>query len=181
MTCYLFESSSEYIWCTYNVHPWSKNMSENDAGVCLPPNWPLTMPLLLEAQEYKPEEVPWNWLSARAYEIWHKNPFLWQLDASQARLYGQDVVVDVGTGCGKTLCFSLPLSPLNIKAEAAGIATVTVCKETLSHVGSDKLHCANSINSSHFVTCDQHDKIFVSSHHQGWFDCQKILSECPCL
>jgi superfamily II DNA helicase RecQ len=33
----------------------------------------------------------------------------WQLDASQAILCGQDVIVDVGTGSGKTLCFSLPL------------------------------------------------------------------------
>ena len=67
------------------------------------------MPLLSKVRQYKPEEVPRNRLAARAYEIWHKKPFSWQLDASQAILCGQDVVVDVGTGSGKTLCFSLPL------------------------------------------------------------------------
>jgi ATP-dependent helicase YprA (DUF1998 family) len=32
-----------------------------------------------------------------------------QLEAAQAVLYGGDVVLDVGTGSGKTLCFTLPL------------------------------------------------------------------------
>lgn len=67
------------------------------------------MPPVSKVRKYKPEEVDRNRLAARAYEIWHKKPFSWQLDASEAILCGQDVVVDVGTGSGKTLCFSLPL------------------------------------------------------------------------
>ena len=42
-------------------------------------------------------------------------------------------------------------------------------------------YCANSINSSHLVTCDRCDEILVSLHHQGWCDCQKFSSKCPCL
>jgi len=38
-------------------------------------------------------------------------------------------------------------------------------------------YCTNSINSSHPVTCDQHDKILVSSHHWGRCDWQKISSK----
>lgn len=44
-----------------------------------------------ELQKYKPEEVEQNWPTARAYEIWHKMLFLWQLDASQVILCWQDV------------------------------------------------------------------------------------------
>ncbi|KAF8887041.1 hypothetical protein CPB84DRAFT_1627639, partial [Gymnopilus junonius] len=36
-------------------------------------------------------------------------PFRWQLDAAAAILCGKDVVLDIGTGSGKTLYFSLPL------------------------------------------------------------------------
>ncbi|KDQ57975.1 hypothetical protein JAAARDRAFT_112037, partial [Jaapia argillacea MUCL 33604] len=36
-------------------------------------------------------------------------PFTWQVEAAAAVLRGEDVIVDVGTGCGKTLCFTLPL------------------------------------------------------------------------
>ena len=42
-------------------------------------------------------------------------------------------------------------------------------------------YCANSINLLHLMTCDQCNKILVLLHHQGWCDCQKISSECPCL
>lgn len=55
------------------------------------------MPPVSKVRKYKPEEVDRNRLAARAYEIWHKKPFSWQLDASEAILCGQDVVVDVGT------------------------------------------------------------------------------------
>ncbi|KAF8804758.1 hypothetical protein BYT27DRAFT_7225346 [Phlegmacium glaucopus] len=62
-------------------------------------------------------------------------------EATVAILTGNDVVFDVGTGCGKSLCFSLPLlcsqSDISLTAydrsgNAAKISTVAVCKETLS-------------------------------------------------
>ena len=38
-----------------------------------------------------------------------KKPFGWQLDCAKAILEGHDTVLDVGTGNGKTLCFTLPI------------------------------------------------------------------------
>ena len=35
--------------------------------------------------------------------------FAWQLETGAAVLCGEDVIVDVGTGSGKTLSFSIPL------------------------------------------------------------------------
>lgn len=58
---------------------------------------------------YKPGELDRAHLAHCAVEILGKKPFNWQLDAAEAVLCGQDVVLDVGTGSGKTLCFSLPL------------------------------------------------------------------------
>ncbi|KLO10217.1 hypothetical protein SCHPADRAFT_802334, partial [Schizopora paradoxa] len=48
-------------------------------------------------------------LLRKCQDIFKKKPFTWQLEAANAILQGKDVVVDVGTGSGKTLCFSLPL------------------------------------------------------------------------
>ncbi|KIK36561.1 hypothetical protein CY34DRAFT_62828, partial [Suillus luteus UH-Slu-Lm8-n1] len=36
-------------------------------------------------------------------------PFDWQLKAAAAVMEGYNVVLDAGTGCRKTLCFSLSL------------------------------------------------------------------------
>lgn len=60
-------------------------------------------------RKYKPEDVDLNVLAEKASQIYGKQPFKWQLDTALAILCGEDVIVDVGTGSGKTLCFSLPL------------------------------------------------------------------------
>jgi ATP-dependent helicase YprA (DUF1998 family) len=52
---------------------------------------------------YKEEEVSLDEISSRAEAILGKIPFQWQLEAAMAVLCGQDVIVDVGTGSGKTL------------------------------------------------------------------------------
>ena len=64
---------------------------------------------LSKVRRYKPEEIDIKKLVEKADQIFHKQPFEWQLDVPRAVLCGEDVVVDVGTGSGKTLCFSLPL------------------------------------------------------------------------
>ena len=60
-------------------------------------------------RQYKPHEVDRDLLARRSVEVLGKNPFNWQLDACVSVLCGQDVILDVGTGNGKTLVFSLPL------------------------------------------------------------------------
>ncbi|KAJ7858945.1 hypothetical protein B0H14DRAFT_2747781 [Mycena olivaceomarginata] len=56
---------------------------------------------------YKP--ISLDILIARADEILGTKPFTFQLEAAAAVLRGEDIIIDVGTGCGKTLCFTLPL------------------------------------------------------------------------
>lgn len=59
--------------------------------------------------KYKPEEIDIDLLVRRAHEILAAKPFQFQLEVAAAVLRGEDVIIDVGTGCGKTLCFTLPL------------------------------------------------------------------------
>jgi superfamily II DNA helicase RecQ len=58
---------------------------------------------------YKEGEINLDELVTRAQAILQKKPFFWQLEIAEAVLRGEDVIVDVGTGSGKTLCFALPL------------------------------------------------------------------------
>jgi len=69
----------------------------------------LTMPIQSKVHRYKPEEISLDDLAAKAFSILHKKLFVWQLEIALAILCGEDVIIYVGTGSGKTLCFSLPL------------------------------------------------------------------------
>lgn len=62
--------------------------------------------------KYKAEELGDDaraLLKLRAKEQLGVTPFDWQIDAALSILRGEDTVIDVGTGCGKSICFSLPL------------------------------------------------------------------------
>lgn len=48
-------------------------------------------------------------IRAKCQEVFGCKPFLWQCRALEATLKGSDVIIDVGTGAGKTLAFFLPL------------------------------------------------------------------------
>jgi ATP-dependent helicase YprA (DUF1998 family) len=67
------------------------------------------MPVQSKCQQYSPSEINLESISNLAFEELGQRPFRWQLEATAAILTGNDVVLDVGTGCGKSLCFSLPL------------------------------------------------------------------------
>ena len=69
----------------------------------------LAMPIQSKVKQYTANELDLGLISNKAYERLRKRPFQWQLEAAAAILCGKDVVLDVGTGSGKTLCFSLPL------------------------------------------------------------------------
>jgi ATP-dependent helicase YprA (DUF1998 family) len=66
-------------------------------------------PLQKSVRIYKPEELDHKHLTARTKEILRKVAFAWQIEIGAAALCGKDVIVDVGTGCGKSLPFSIPL------------------------------------------------------------------------
>lgn len=81
------------------------------------------MPVLSKVQRYKTRDLDLDKLAEKAQQILHKKPFLWQLEVADAILCGEDVIIDVGTGSGKTLCFTLPL--LADGAESDIILTVS--------------------------------------------------------
>ena len=67
------------------------------------------MPIQSKCKQYSASEVDLEYISILALEELGQRPFRWQLETTMAILTGNDVVLDVGTGCGKSLCFSLPL------------------------------------------------------------------------
>lgn len=58
---------------------------------------------------YKPEDIDCKGLAAQTKTVLDKVAFAWQIEIGAAVLCGEDVIVDVGTGCGKSLGFSIPL------------------------------------------------------------------------
>ena len=67
------------------------------------------MPTQSKCQQYASTEISLETISNLSFEELGQRPFRWQLEATVAILTGNDLVLDVGTGCGKSLCFSLPL------------------------------------------------------------------------
>ncbi|KAJ6466758.1 hypothetical protein DFH09DRAFT_1112127 [Mycena vulgaris] len=84
--------------------------SQNDPG--LPPTYK-------PVRRYKSEDISLDLLMSRAREVFAANPFNFQLQAAAAILKGEDVIIDVGTGCGKTLfpvaCLPTPSVPRALK------------------------------------------------------------------
>lgn len=119
---------------------------------------------LRSSRIYSEDNIDLKKLGTLAEEKFGRKPFDFQLRVASAILSGKDVILDAGTGCGKTLCFMLPLlldtndisliiSPLSSlmieQAKSAKLPTVAVCKETLSEVGVDQMYeVRNDIYSS---------------------------------
>jgi hypothetical protein len=58
---------------------------------------------------YKAEDIDLEHLSSLAEAKLGIKPFEFQLEIAAAILRGEDVIADIGTGGGKTLCFILPI------------------------------------------------------------------------
>ena len=67
------------------------------------------MPTQSKCQQYASTEISLEIISNLSFEELGQWPFQWQLEATVAILTGNDLILDIGTGCGKSLCFSLPL------------------------------------------------------------------------
>jgi ATP-dependent helicase YprA (DUF1998 family) len=101
-------------------------------------------PIQSKVHKYKPDEIDLAHLASRAETILGVKPYAFQLEIAAAVLCGEDVIVDVGTGSGKTLCFSLPLlfhdtditmvvSPLNaLMIDQVRLLTVSQVKQALN-------------------------------------------------
>jgi ATP-dependent helicase YprA (DUF1998 family) len=66
-------------------------------------------PVQSKVKQYLEGELDLQMISEKSYQTLGVHPFRWQLEAAAAILCGRDVVLDVRTGSGKSLCFSLPL------------------------------------------------------------------------
>ena len=96
---------------------------------------------------YKKEELDQDALAARTKAIFGQDAFGWQLEIGAAVLCGEDVIVDVGTGCGKSLPFSIPL----VKHETDVALRVT----PLTALMIDQVSSTSAMidASHHFVHC----------------------------
>ncbi|KAJ3518750.1 hypothetical protein NMY22_g13524 [Coprinellus aureogranulatus] len=104
--------------------------------------------------QYTQDELDELDLSEPSEKILKKKPLTWQIDSALGILAGDDVIVDVGTGNGKSLTFQLPLlvndsdvnlvvCPLTVliidQASSAPLSTIAVCSETIESVGRDAM------------------------------------------
>jgi ATP-dependent helicase YprA (DUF1998 family) len=71
----------------------------------LPPKKPLQQSVRI----YKAEELNFETLAAHTKSVLKQIAFSWQLEIGAAVLCGEDIIVDVGTGGGKSLAFSTSL------------------------------------------------------------------------
>ena len=78
-------------------------------GITQRPVGNLAKPLQKSVRIYKPEELDHEGLATRTKTVLGKVAFAWQLEIGAVAMCGEDVIVDVGTGCGKSLGFSIPL------------------------------------------------------------------------
>ena len=86
-------------WCYPTMPPHSNKSQEGSQRKCA---------VYKNVQKFKEDDIDLAHLSICAQEILQQKPFDWQLEIAAAVLCGKDVIVDVGTGSGKTMCFVLP-------------------------------------------------------------------------
>ncbi|KAF8172309.1 P-loop containing nucleoside triphosphate hydrolase protein [Mycena galopus ATCC 62051] len=104
---------------------------------------------------FKPEELNIPGMVAGSRICLGKTPYEFQKRFFSNVMQGRDVVLDIGTGSGKSLCFDLPVlankedivlvvSPLSAliieQAAASPLSSLAMCKETLSLEGRDALY-----------------------------------------
>ena len=56
-----------------------------------------------------PPELSYANIRTKVQEKFQKRPCRWQCQVAQSVLQGKDVIIDVGTGMGKTLAFFIPI------------------------------------------------------------------------
>ncbi|KAJ6610953.1 P-loop containing nucleoside triphosphate hydrolase protein, partial [Mycena sp. CBHHK59/15] len=142
-------------------------------------------PLPSKVKIYKPEEVDIAAMVASSRFRLGKTPHEFQKQFFSNVMRGCDVVLDIGTGSGKSLCFDLPVlhnqedivlvvSPLSVlileQAAASPLSSIAICKETLSSEGRDALYNRAAEGSA--------QRIFVSPEIAGSLEfSKKVLSQ----
>lgn len=98
-----------------------------------------------------PPELSYANIRTKVEEKFQKRPCRWQCQVAQSVLQGKDVIIDVGTGMGKTLAFFIPIlfrpkkvqiivTALNVlgkqnveQLEKAGISAISISSDTATH------------------------------------------------
>ncbi|KAJ6620457.1 P-loop containing nucleoside triphosphate hydrolase protein [Mycena sp. CBHHK59/15] len=142
-------------------------------------------PLPSKVKIYKPEEVDIAAMVASSRFRLGKTPHEFQKQFFSNVMQGCDVVLDIGAGSGKSLCFDLPVlhnqedivlvvSPLSVlileQAAASPLSSIAICKETLLSEGRDALYNRAAEGSA--------QRIFVSPEIAGSLEfSKKVLSQ----
>ncbi|KAJ7075016.1 P-loop containing nucleoside triphosphate hydrolase protein [Mycena belliarum] len=142
-------------------------------------------PLTSKVRIYKPEEIDLVSLATKSQSELGKIPHEFQKRFFSNVMQGKDVILDIGTGSGKSLCFDLPVlldkmdialivSPLTAlmleQAAASPLESLAICQETMSEQGKDALYKRAAEG-----TCQ---RIFVSPEVAGSLDFgRKILAQ----
>lgn len=125
------------------------------------------MAVLSKVQRYKEGELDLDVLARKAQFVLNKKPFLWQLEVAEAILCGEDVIVDVGTGSGKTLCFTLPLladgAQDDIVLTVSPLTALMIDQVCISPIYSTVIY----LGVGEYITA-AHSCRVCRSHCQGW-------------
>ncbi|KAJ7178870.1 P-loop containing nucleoside triphosphate hydrolase protein [Mycena crocata] len=141
-------------------------------------------PLASKVRIYKADEVDLASLSQHSQLRLGRTPHEFQTRFFSNVMQGKDVILDIGTGSGKSLCFDLPVlmndkdivlivSPLTAlmleQAASSPLESIAICQETMSLEGRDALYKRAAEG--------QAQRIFVSPEVAGSLEfSKKVLS-----
>ncbi|KAJ6579904.1 hypothetical protein B0H10DRAFT_2235480 [Mycena sp. CBHHK59/15] len=112
-------------------------------------------PVASKVRIYKPHEIDLRAISEKSQHRLGRTPHEFQTRFFCNVMQGKDVVLDVGTGSGKSLAFNLPVlmnkndivlivSPLTAlmleQAAASPLESIAICQETMAEEGRDALY-----------------------------------------
>ncbi|KAJ6590309.1 P-loop containing nucleoside triphosphate hydrolase protein [Mycena sp. CBHHK59/15] len=142
-------------------------------------------PLASKVKIYKEDEIDLPAIAEHSRLRLGKTPHEFQTRFFSNVMQGRDIILDIGTGSGKSLCFDLPVlsneedivivvSPLSALilelAAASPLSSVAICKETLQVEGRDALYKRTAEGPA--------QRIFVSPEIAGSLEfSKKVLSQ----
>ncbi|KAJ6622443.1 P-loop containing nucleoside triphosphate hydrolase protein [Mycena sp. CBHHK59/15] len=131
---------------------------------------------------YKPNEIDLASLSEKAQYQLGRTPHEFQTRFFSNVMQGKDIILDIGTGSGKSLCFDLPVlmnkedivlvvSPLTAlmleQAAASPLESIAICQETMAMEGRDALYKRAAKGTA--------QRIFVSPEVAGSLEFSKMV------
>lgn len=109
-----------------------------DYLVLLPIMAPVQSRVLVHEEEPFSNDIATN-LDTLARQLLKTTPYKFQLQAASAILQGQDVILDVATGAGKSPCSTLPLLPSLASEDPSGNKDISLVVSPLSALMIDQV------------------------------------------